>query len=335
MKKKAIDAFKILFFLGLGIGLAWYSMKDMPMEKLTDDLKSSNALWLGLALVISFLSHIIRALRWNMLLQPTGHRVKPVNAIMSVFAAYLVNLAIPRSGEIFRCGLVSRYDKVPATVGVGTVVAERVVDMIFLLLFFLLSFFIGFGKLQAYIQEKIISPFQEKITPLMLVAAAFAGVAMLMAGIWYMRRRKKNAEGKKNFIDGFIDGLKSVMEVRNPLAFVLASISIWACYFLMLYIGFLAFPATAGLGLDACLAVFVMGTVGMIVTPGGIGAYPALVGQTLLIYGIDVTSGNSFGMIIWGSQTLMIIVLGLLSLVGFPLFNRSNKFENNEGTVTA
>lgn len=335
MKKKAIEAVKILFFLGLGLGLAWYSMKDMPMQKLMDDLQSANMVWLGIALAVSFLSHVARALRWNMLLQPAGYRVKPLNAIMSVFSAYLINLAVPRSGEIFRCGLVSRYDKVPVTVGVGTVVVERVVDMLFLLLFFLLSFFIGFGKMQAYIQENIITPFAEKITLPMILVVGFAGVLALAFGIWYLKKRKKDDTDKKNFFDGFIDGLKSVTEVKRPFAFLLASASIWACYFLMLYIGFFAFPATNHLGLDACLAVFVMGTVGMIVTPGGIGAYPALVGQTLLIYGIAKESGTSFGMIIWGSQTLMIIILGLLSLVGFPVLNQSKTTADDKGTVTS
>lgn len=333
MKKKAIEAFKILFFLAIGLGLAWYSMKDMPMESFVDNIKKVNPAWLIVALIISFFSHVIRALRWNMLLQPAGHKVRGVNAIMAVFAAYLANLAIPRSGEILRCGLVSRYDKVPVTVGVGTVVVERVVDMIFLGIFFLLSFFFGFEKLQVYIQEKIIVGIEKKLSLPIILVAVFVGIALLIGGVWYIKKNKKPS-GKKNFFDGFVDGLKSITEIKNPIMFLLSSLSIWICYFLVLYIGFKAFPDTTSLGLDACLAVFVMGTVGMIVTQGGIGAYPLLVGQTLVMFGISESAGISFGMIIWGSQTLMIIVVGLLSLVGFPVLNRSNIIENDEGTVT-
>ena len=126
-------------------------------------------------------------------------------------------------------------------------------------------------------------------------------------------------------MEGFVDGLKSILTLKNPLRFVASSVTIWVCYYLMLLVGFQALPATAELGLSACLSVFVFGTVGMIVTPGGIGAYPALVGQTLVLYGIEESAGISFGWIIWGAQTVLFILLGPLSLLGFPLFNPQSK----------
>lgn len=334
MKKKAIEALKIAFFVGLGLFLAWLSLRNIPIQALLDHFKTVNPLWLGFALVLSIVSHIIRALRWNMLLEPSGFRVKPMNAIMAVLVGYFINLALPRTGEVARCGLAYRYDKVPVSNGVGTVVAERVVDMIFLLILFILSFLLGFGKLQSYIQERILNPILEKVSYSVLAAIIVAGILALVAGFLFLKKRGAK-QGKKSMIDGFIDGLKSALEVKKPIAFILSSLAIWVCYYLVLYIGFLAYPPTKDLGLDACLAVFVFGTIGMIVTPGGIGAYPALVGQTLVLYGVDETAGVSFGWIIWGAQTLMFILLGPLSLIGFPVLNRSANTTNHEGTIAS
>jgi len=336
LKKKTAETLKIILFVALGLGLAWLSLRNIPDETLWENFKAVDPYWIALALAVAFLSHVIRSLRWNMMLEPTGYRVKPINAVMAVMSAYFINLALPRTGEIARCGLVNKYDKVPVNIGIGTVVAERVVDMFFLLLFSALTFFVGFGKLQAYTQEKIITPLAEKISPAVWVVIFALLTVVAIGGFIYLKRRKKNQPtDKKGLIEGFIDGLKSVMEIKQPFFFFLSSLSIWVCYFFMLYIGFQAHPATRDLGLDACLAVFVFGTVGMIVTPGGIGAYPTLVGQTLVLYGVDEAAGISFGWIIWGAQTMMFIILGPLSLIGFPVLNRSNNNVEDERTVTS
>jgi uncharacterized protein (TIRG00374 family) len=336
LKKKTAETLKIIFFVALGLGLAWLSLRNIPAETLWENFKAVDPYWIILVLAVSLLSHVIRSLRWNMLLEPTGNRVKPMNAIMAVMSGYFINLALPRTGEIARCGLVNKYDKVPVNIGIGTVVAERVVDMIFLLIFSALTFLVGFGKLQVYMQEKIIAPLAEKIPPMTWVIILVLGTVIAIGAFVYLKRRKKKQPtGKKGLVEGFIDGLKSVMEIKRPFIFFLSSFSIWACYFLVLYIGFQAHPATKDLGLDACLAVFVFGTVGMIVTPGGIGAYPALVGQTLVLYGVDEAAGISFGWIIWGVQTVMFIILGPLSLIGFPVLNPANNNLDDERTVTS
>lgn len=320
-------------FVALGLLLAWLSLRNIPTETLLENFRAVNPYWLMLALLVAVFSHLIRSLRWNMLLEPSGHHVRPINAFMAVMSAYFINLALPRTGEVARCGLVNRYDRVPLNIGVGTVVAERVVDMLLLLLFSALMFLVGYGKLRTYMQEKIVGPLLDKFSPLLLVVLGGIGMLLLILAFLYLKRKRKTAdsEGKKGLIEGFLDGLKSVLTVRKPALFVLSSLGIWICYFLVLYIGFRSFPATRDLGLEACLSVFVFGTVGMIVTPGGIGAYPALVGQTLTLYGIDETAGVSFGWIIWGAQTLLFIVVGPLSLIGFPVLNRQNTISHDEG----
>lgn len=326
MDKKTSGTIKVLFFVALGLVLAWLSLRNIPAETLWENFKSVNPYWLGLSLAIGLLSHVIRALRWNMLLEPAGYRVKPMNAFMAVMAGYFINLALPRTGEIARCGFANRYDKVPLNTGIGTVVAERTVDMLLLLVLFGLNFLIGYQRLELYITEKFIKPLSEKISTGMLIIGFAAAILLVIAFIFYQKKQKaKQKEGKnKGLLEGFIDGLKSVATVKKPLQFALSSLAIWACYFLMLLVAFQAHPATAELGLEACLSVFVFGTIGMIVTPGGIGAYPALVGQTLALYGIAEDAGTSLGWILWGGQTIMFILLGPLSLIGFPVLNPQN-----------
>ncbi len=332
MSEKKIEFAKIAAFIVLGFFLAWLSLRNLPLSQFLDNVLSVN-LWWGIpALGIGLLSHVIRALRWNMLLEPAGYRVKPLNAFMAVMSGYLINLALPRTGEIARCGLASRYDKVPMNVGVGTVVAERVVDMIILLLLFGLNFLIGYAQLRDYIFEKFWMPISGKITPGIFIAGVLL-FCLFVLGAWgYFRvRSKQKKEKKKNLLDGFVDGLKSVAQVQRPVLFIIVSLSIWLCYFLMLQVAFWAFPATEQLGPAACLSVFIFGTFGMIVTPGGIGAYPALVGQTLLLYGIEESAGISFGWIVWGAQTLLFLLIGPLSLIGFPIFNPQKKPSHDAG----
>lgn len=326
MAKKATQYLKYTAFVALGLFLAWLSLRNIPREVLWDNFSAVNPAWMLFALAVGMLSHLIRALRWNMLLEPAGYRVKPLNAFMAVMAGYFINLALPRTGEIARCGLVAKYDKVPVNVGVGTVVAERAIDMLILLILFGVNLLIGFQNLKTFVTESFWIPLTEKISPTLLIVGGITFV-LLSSGVLFFvfKRKKKAAPEKKGFLQGFIDGLKSVLTLKNPIRFILSSLSIWLCYYLMLLIGFQALPATAGLSLAACLSVFVFGTVGMIVTPGGIGAYPALVGQTLMIYGIQEQAGISFGWIIWGAQTLLFIILGPLSLLGFPLYNSTSK----------
>lgn len=335
--KKYSEALKIALFISLGLGLAWYSLRDIPLQVLFENFKKIDPFWTVVVIFISLASHVARALRWNILLEPSGHKIKPVNAIMAVLVGYFVNLALPRTGEIARCGIASKYDNVPVSTGFGTVVLERIIDVILLMVCFAISLVVGFDKLRAYLFEKIINPIGEIIPLSYLAGIGFVG---LLAGgivLFYLRSvKKKNAtEGKKGILAGFIEGLQSITEIKRPFQFIAYSLAIWVCYYLMLFFGFLAYPATESLGLDACLAVFVFGTVGMAVTPGGIGAYPALVGQTLVLYGLSEVDGISFGWIIWGIQTLEMILLGVLSLVALPLLNRPKNETENEGTSVA
>lgn len=318
---------KILLFGGLGIFLAWFSLRNVPFEELKMHAAKADYFYVVLAMLVGLLSHLLRALRWNQLLQPLGYKVRTTNAFAAILVGYLFNLVVPRSGEVARCGIVQNYDKVPVQTSVGTVVVERIIDLVFLALAFALTFVLEFDRIYGYAKSSILAPVAEMagrpwFWPVMIVVMLGG-----MAGFYFLfiRKKQKQAEeksgGLRKFIDGFLDGLKSIRHLQRPFLFIAYSAGIWLCYYVMLYIGFFAFEGMGDLGPGAALAVFSFGTIGMIVTPGGIGAYPVLLGETLAQYGVNTAEGVSFGWIIWGAQTLLFIITGTISLVILPIIN--------------
>lgn len=322
------NVLKILFFGGLGVFLAWFSLRNVPFGELKMHAAKANYFYIGLAMLVGLLSHLLRALRWNQLLQPLGYRVRTVNAFAAILVGYLFNLVVPRSGEVARCGIVQTYDKVPVQTSVGTVVVERVIDLVFLLLAFALTFLLEFNRIYDYANRSVLQPLvrlTEKswFWPALVLAALTGVFAFYYLFIRKKPQQKDTAEvgGLRKFTDGFLDGLKSIRHLQRPLLFIAYSAGIWLCYYVMLYTGFYAFEGMHDLGPGAALAVFSFGTVGMIVTPGGIGAYPVLLGETLAQYGVPQAEGVSFGWIIWGAQTLLFIITGSISLVILPIIN--------------
>lgn len=314
---------KVLIFGGLGLLLVWLSLKSVPFDVLALHFSSADYVWILVAMFIGLISHILRALRWNQLLNPLGYRIKFVNAMAAIMIGYLFNLAIPRSGEIARCGIVQTYDDVPIQTSIGTVVLERIIDLFFLALAFLLTFVFEYERIFAYAQENIFKPLiqlsENSWFGPMVVALILGGTA----AVYFLFFRRRNAKKNKvnELISGFADGLKSVTKVKNPLLFFAYSAGIWMAYYLMLYVGFYAFDGLSSVSPSAALAVFSFGTVAMIITPGGIGAYPILIGNILALYEVSVGLGNSFGWIIWGAQTVLIILTGALSLFFLPIYN--------------
>lgn len=316
---------KILIFGGLGLLLAWLSLRSIPFDVLKQHFTQAKYSWVLLAVVIGFLSHLLRALRWNQLLQPLGYRVSLPNALGAILVGYLFNLAIPRSGEVARCGIAQNYDGVPIQTSIGTVVLERIIDMVFLLIAFALTFILEFDRIFAYASETIFQPLHSVSQNSWFYPVVIILVLAACLGFYIVFLRKPKGDAPKNklagFIHGFIDGLKSITKIEKPFLFIAYSAGIWILYYLMLYVGFFAFESLSSVSPAAALAAFTFGTVAMIITPGGIGAYPILIGNILALYGVPVDLGNSFGWIIWGAQTIMFIVTGAISLLTLPILN--------------
>ena len=240
MKKKALNVLKILFFLGLGLTLAWMALPKTEKERsdIITSIEKANYLWLLLSVFISGMSHYFRAVRWKLLLEPLHHKPKTSNTFFAVMVGYLANFAIHRIGEVTRCGLLSKYENVPFTEGFGSVIAERAFDMVCLIIIFFLVFSFEFGKISGIANDLIFTTVTNKWHSLMEhhTLLIILGVIALMAvaGFFYFRKKIQNLlSGKiKGFIVGIWEGLISIKNVNKPLLFIVYTILIWIMYIL-------------------------------------------------------------------------------------------------------
>ena len=333
MKKNTKSIFQFLVLLSVGILLAWLSIKSVWAEKdkIIESFQTANYVWVFIAILISLLSHYLRAFRWNYLLKPLGHQVKPFNALGTVLVGYFANYGIPRMGEITRCTLVTKYDKVPFEIALGTVITERIVDTLLLLVIFVLTLFAQFSQLTSLSSQYLINPLMAKLHgvsehPLKLVVL-ISVIVLVSVFLVLIRKKISNLLNSKlgSIIKGFGKGLSSIKDIDKKFQFIALSIAIWLCYFYSLYVCFFAFIGTSHLGHSECLVLMLFGTFGVIFSPGGLGAYPAIVTSLLLFYGIDKIPAFAFPWMAWTSQFVLIVVLGVLSLILLPLLNKEKK----------
>jgi hypothetical protein len=262
-------------------------------------------------------------------LEPLGHRVNLLNATCHVLVGYFANYGIPRMGEVSRCSLASKYDKVPFEVGFGTVITERIVDFLLFLVIFFLTLAFQFSKLIGLANELIFDKLRIKFAglsqhPVQLILL-LAVIVLVFVALFYFRKKFTNLfKGKLGgIIKGMGEGIGSIRKMKNPVRFVLLSLVIWACYFYSLYVCFFALSGTSHLGQAECLTLLLFGTFGVIFSPGGLGAYPAIVGGILLYtYHIDPAYAFAFPWLAWTSQFILVVALGILSLIVLPIYNR-------------
>ena len=331
MNKSTKSIIQFIVLLGVGILLVWLSFRSVwtEKEKIADSFKSANYFWVGISVLISFFSHFLRAYRWNYLLKPAGYSVKSTNALGAVLVGYFANYGLPRMGEITRCTLVTKYDDVPFEVALGTVITERIVDMLLLIVIFFLTLFAQFSQLKELTVTYLYNPLMLKLSGISEHPTKFIIlISMLLVGaitLFVIRKKISGLlKGKfGNIIKGFGKGLSSVKDIDKKFQFIVLSLAIWASYFYSLYVCFFAFEGTSNLGHSECLAILLFGTLGVVFSPGGLGAYPAIVTALLTYYGIEQISAFSFPWMTWTSQFILIVVLGLLSLVLLPIINKS------------
>lgn len=332
MSRRLKQVLNIVVFMGIGLLLIWLANKDMTAQDKADIVaafKRANY-WLVLpAMVIGVFSHLFRAARWKLLIEPLGYHPRLSNAFFSVMIGYLVNLGVPRVGEISRCAVLARYEKIPAEKLIGTLIAERAVDVVCLLLLILATILSQLSLLGDLFHEKV-EMLQRKIDNANSTQWIIAMVVLILVVVilrWLFRKlgQTKFAMKIKMMARGVLEGLLSIGKMKNKWGFIAYTLLIWGAYFSMLYCGFFCLAETSHLGLKAAMAVLSMGSIGMIVTPGGIGAYPPLVQETLLLYQIPAIIGKAFGWIIWLAQTVLIITLGLISFICLPIFNKARK----------
>ncbi len=299
-------------------GLLWLSLRGLnaggeDKSKLIWDawLRADKGFLMLMALV-AMMSHVLRAERWRMLLIPSGNRVKLSSSFLSLMIGYLVNLAIPRGGEVSRCYNLYKLEDTPVETSFGTVVVERIVDVICLLILVVISFFVEWHKLEGFINSlNFGSGGGFRIPPWAIIAVV--GIVGLAVGAYLLR---KNEKLKKVFI-GFKEGLLSVFRLKNKALFILYSLAIWGLYFLMSYCVIMAFPETEVLGFRAVLTLFAIGSIAMAAPlPGGTGSYHTLVPLGLvMLYNLKLPEATAFTVIFHAWQTLIMIVAGIISFV--------------------
>lgn len=319
--KKTIK--KIVFTtlpIALGVFLIWWSISSLSESdyiEIKNAFNNANYYWIFASLFVGLLSHLSRAYRWNFLLEPLGYKPRFLNSIFVVFMAYLINLALPRAGEFARATAISKYEKIPFEKAFGTIVTERIVDVIMLLLIIFIALFYQFDLLTELVIKKIPS------NPVYIIS--FGLLLLFAAGLFYfMVRKSKSSLFKKIriFIFGLLEGVKSVFTMKKKVAFIGHTVFIWAMYLLMFYLVSLALPETAVIKFETVVTGFVVGALSIATTNGGLGTYPLGVQQILILYGVASNPALALGWLMWSSQTFMVLLLGGLSLLIMPIYNR-------------
>jgi uncharacterized membrane protein YbhN (UPF0104 family) len=322
---------KIGFFFILGIALIWWSLHQIPAEewtKFTLALKQSK-LWIVFPVfIILGLSHFLRALRWRLIMEPLGYQPSIANTYFAVLIGYLANLAIPRLGEVLKCTILAKYEKVPAEKIVGTIVAERAFDVLSLGIVFLMALGLQFNVIEAgWNQLK-----NQTATPLINSNEGnwkiylYVGIGVILLALFFILRKRipTIVASIKQILSGIWEGVMSATKLKQQKLFFVYSIGIWFLYLLATYVGLYATAGTES-SFATAISCLAYASIGMILTPGGIGAYAYFMAKVLELNGVDYTLGLANGTLQWFSQFLIVLVLGGLSLILLPIINKQAK----------
>ena len=307
---------KIIIPLILGVVLVWYSLSKISISELLQYFKNANYWWIALGLIFGFLSHLSRAYRWKYLLEPLGYSLRFPNSIMAVFATYLVNYTIPRAGEVTRASIIANYEGVPFEKGFGTIVSERVADMIVLLGIIAVTLFLEFDFIYNFLFANI-DPYKIAIVLIGILIVGF------LLYTYFKKSKSKVALKIRNFLKGLIEGALSIFKMKNKWEFIAHTLFIWTMYLLMFYVTSFAVEEIHYLPMSAILIGFIAGSFSIAATNGGIGSYPEAIVLAFSVFSISEDPSRAFGWIMWSSQTIMIIIFGSLSFLLLPIYNRT------------
>ncbi len=330
MKKHFGNILKFIISLCIGVGLVFWSLKDVTAEQkqmILDAFKSANYFWLFLLMFIGLASNFFRAQRWRLLLRPIGYNPNYWNTFSAVMAMFFFNLLFPRLGELMRCTILYRYEKVPVEKSIGTMVLERIIDLVCILVLGVIILLFEYQRFYVF--------FAEIAAKINFVKVGIAGVIATIVGIiaFYFLNKKKaihNEIVREEHViiaklKGLWQGLISIKDLKERWEFIFHTFAIWICYILMPYFGFKCMEETAGLGLTAAMAAVFFGGFAMVLTQGGVGAFQIVIQKILVAYGIGEIIGLSYGWISWTVQTASVIIAGILSLIFLAVYNKDVK----------
>ena len=332
MQKKISSIIRVVLLLSIGILLLWLTFRNENVFKIFDKIKHANIFYVSISIVCGFTAFEIRAYRWNMLIHPLGYKPKLSNASYALGLGYFANLAIPRIGEISRCGALSKAEKIPFEKLIGTVITERIIDVFMLAFSILLAAALQFNLMKNFLMEKIITPILVKSNPgnssslkTIIIVAVIVLVILMGAFI-----KGKYKEKIKNTLVGMTEGLKSLFNMKETGKFIFHTFLMWFLYFLAAYACFFALEATSHLGMKEGVFILVAGGLGMSApVQGGIGAYHYIVSQALLLFGVASADGIAYATMVHTYQTLLVILLGCISLIMLFRLKKSERESNH------
>ena len=300
----------------IGVFCIYYSFKDISFSEFKEYFTKINYLWVFVGIFLGALSHISRSYRWKFLIEPLGYKLGFINSVLTVFSAYLINYTVPRAGDIARGTMISKYENIPFEKAIGTIVAERAVDVLCILIIILIGLIIEFDK----ISNKLIDFVEESDFSTVILSVLIA--VIVTATVYFVIKRFKFYKKIKSFLSGLIDGITIIFKMKNRNQFIFHSIFIWLMYVLMFYFTSKAFVDLNQVTFFQLTISFTLAALSIMLSNGGIGIYPLAVEESLGWYGVQSATGLAFGWVMWLSQTLMVVIFGGLSLFVLPFINR-------------
>lgn len=317
--QKIIKTLKIILPLALGVFLMWLWLGKMsPQDRINlwNDIKNANPVWIGLSFLFSILSHMSRAYRWKFMLEPMGYTPKFGNSLAAVMTGYFANTFVLRSGEVLRAVAIQKTDKIPFEKAFGTVVSERIADLVMLLLIMTTAIVLQ--------STELIDLFKERANPISSIISLVVLLTMGIIGLRILKRSSHPLIVKVGtFGLGILEGVKSILSMKKNAAFIFHTLFIWAMYISMFWIVTLTVPGLQGISTGVTLTAFVLGAFSMSATNAGMGVYPIAMVAVFSFFGYAKADGNAFGSIIWGTQTIFnILIGGLFALYVFVIRRR-------------
>jgi len=338
LKKKLFFFLKYIIFLSIGFGLFWLSLKDADFNEIWKYFKNAHYFWVFLSILTMMFSHVIRAIRWNQLIHTLGYKTKTHTTLYAVLIGYFVNLAVPRLGEITRCGVLANHNKIPVNQVIGTVIAERAFDVLSLLVILLITIFSQLFFLSDFLYENVFNPiiskFSSATAALLIIGGISIGIILVFAVLYRLflskLRTMKLFQKIVTIIKGFWSGILTIKNIKQKKLFIFNTVIMWCAYSLTIYVSFFAIKETSHLTPVDALTIMALGSIGVLApTPGGIGAYQYVVKTTLIgLFLVPATAALSFANLMYFTQWFMIITVGGISWI--LIFISQKKNEKNE-----
>lgn len=329
MKKRVISVVKYILLLSIGLGLLYLAFRGNDLKKMLRDIESANYFWVLLSLFVSVLAYISRAMRWNMLIESLGYKPKVRNTYWALIFGYFANLAVPRLGEVSRCGALSRKEKIPFNELLGTVVIERVVDVLMLVVSLLLVSFLEFGLLKNLALRAFNFHIYPAHSSFILMVNSWKFIAVMLSPLvlliflqiffsWHRKNQSPTFDKISKLFLGIVRGFQTILKMKNNWKFIAHTLFIWIMYFIVSYVCFFSIPATSNLTPKDGLFIFAVGGIGMTApVQGGFGIYHLIVSQAMTLLGIQLSDGLVYATIVHTAQTLLVLLMGGISVIYF------------------